>query len=683
MKNSTRCCLIISLFALALGAAPRALAQSPDPATTGVHLVTREEYNLGDLAFTPTGWPQAVELRGSVHYPSDLSGPTYPLIIFLHGRHSVCANGVSFGAFQWPCPIGQTPIPSFAGYDYIAEVLASHGYVVVSISANGINATDGLAAGAEGGALARAELIQKHLDLWNGFNTVGGAPFGNKFVGRLNMQRVGVMGHSRGGEGAVRHFQLNQSLGSPYGIRAVFALAPIDFNREIINNVPLAVLLPYCDGDVSDLEGARYYDDARYNVPGDPTNKHTILVLGANHNFFNSIWTPALFLPAGDDWPTLLGDPHCNVLSVDHRLTHTQQRATGLVYIAAFLRVYVGGQGQFLPLLTAGASPPASALTTQIFPAFHPADLPVERRDVNRLLDATNLTTSTIGGAVTQSGLTPFSLCGGPAPQPPQCLSGSTSRQPHTTPGIFGLLTPGASQLTTGWDNTAATLTHDIPSGQHNVSAYQALQFRASVNFQDVRNTAGVSKDFRVMLTDGNGVSVTVRVSDSSRALFFPPGTLSVLPKVVLNTVRIPLSSFAGVNLADLRTIQFKFDQNVTGALLVTDILFASTGASSVPAAAPDLCVKADGGSGSVAFNSQTGDYTFCCGGPTVSGKGVITTQGGLLVLTDLSGTRRVLIKVDRSTGTATATLQSPPGRVFCSFADRNVFNSACTCGSN
>jgi predicted dienelactone hydrolase len=77
------------------------------------------------------------------------------------------------------------PIPSYKGYDYVSEVLASHGYVVVSISANGVNAVDNSVR--DLGALARAELIQKHLDILKTFNTTGGAPFGTKFVGKFDM----------------------------------------------------------------------------------------------------------------------------------------------------------------------------------------------------------------------------------------------------------------------------------------------------------------------------------------------------------------------------------------------------------------------------------------------------------------------------------------------------------------
>jgi hypothetical protein len=186
------------------------------------------------------------------------------VIVLLHGRHATCFVGGS-ALLQWPCSQqGSQSIPSYKGYDYLSEVLASHGYVVVSISANGINARDNQVR--DLGMLARAELMQRHLDILNTFNTTGGAPFGTKFVGKFDMTRIGTMGHSRGGEGVVRHFVLNEAQGSPYGIKAVFPLAPVDFNRFVANRTALSVLLPYCDGDVSDLQGVHFYDDARYNV---------------------------------------------------------------------------------------------------------------------------------------------------------------------------------------------------------------------------------------------------------------------------------------------------------------------------------------------------------------------------------------------------------------------------------
>jgi hypothetical protein len=542
--------------------------------------VTREEYDFGDTAFQPTNFPGPVELRASIHYPTSLSGAPLPVILFLHGRHATCFIGGGGAFLQWPCTIGGSqPIPSYKGYDYVSEVLASHGYVVVSISANGVNAVDNSVR--DLGALARAELLQKHLDILNTFNTTGGAPFGTKFVGKFDLSQVGTMGHSRGGEGVVRHFVLNNALGAPYGIKAVFPLAPVDFNRFVVNNAALNVLLPYCDGDVSDLQGVHFYDDARYNVPGDAAPKHYVLVMGANHNFYNTVWTPSSGIPGAiNDWLAFVpgghSDSQCGSGPGNQRLSEAQQRGTGLAYMTAFFRAYVGGENQFIPILTGDAPPPPSAQTNQLFVSYHAPDDSDLRLDVNRLLNNTNLTINTLGGAAVQTALTPYELCGGPAPQPQRCLPDQpNARQPHTTPSARSPLR-GLSQLKTGWNNFTGNYRNDLPPALGNVSGFQAIQFRVSVNFADVRNLADLAQDFRVRLTDASGASASVRVSDVSSALFFPPGEVGPVPKVVLNTVRVPLTAFGGVNLNAVRSVQLTFDERLQGGILITDVAFAS-----------------------------------------------------------------------------------------------------------
>jgi hypothetical protein len=563
--------------ALLLGcAAVNALAQ-PDPGLAGPLPVTREDYTFGDTAFTPTGFPGPVEVTGSVHYPTALSGGPFPVVVFLHGRHATCFQGGT-AFLEWPCSPPREPIPSYKGYDYISEVLASHGYIVISISANGINARDNSVF--DLGMRARAQLIQHHLDLWKTLNAAGGPPLGTRFVGRLDLNNVGTMGHSRGGEGVVRHFLHNMDLGSSYGIKAVFALAPVDFQRPVINDVPLAVLLPYCDGDVADLQGVHFFDDARYNVPGDTAPKHTILVMGANHNFYNTIWTPSIFRPgSADDWNTFVpggrSDPHCGVVPGNQRLSEQRQQGTGLAYIVGFFRQYLGAEN-FFSQFTGDTPPPPSATTNQVFVSYHAPDSTNSRLDINRLLNASHLTTNTLGGTVLQTGLTPFTLCGGEAPQPRHCLPGERlSRQPHTTISARARERRGLSQLEAGWASSSAFFENELPRRAGDLSNYLALSVRASVNFADFRNPSGIAQDFSATLTDGRGRSATTQVSLWSRALYYPPGTVVHVPKVILNTIRIPLAAFPGVNLRDIRSVRFNFDRSSSGALLISDLAFA------------------------------------------------------------------------------------------------------------
>jgi hypothetical protein len=132
------------------------------------------------------------------------------------------------------------------------------------------------------------------------------------------------------------------------------------------------------------------------------------------------------------------------------------------------------------------------------------------------------------------------------------------------------------SQLRTGWASLTSTFTNDLPLGSRDASGFQVLQFRVSLNYNDTRNTSGATQNFSIAITDGAGTTSVIRVSDYSNALFFPPGSVASVPKIFLNTVRIPLSAFTGVNLTDIRSIQFRFDQLAQGALQISDLAFAS-----------------------------------------------------------------------------------------------------------
>jgi hypothetical protein len=545
-----------------------------DPGDPGPLAFVRAEYDYGDDAFRYSDQP--TELRAVVYYPQDLSGGPFPLVVFLHGYHPTCYLGTS-SFLQWPCTPPREPIPSYVGYEYEQQILASYGYIVVSISANGVNARDTLFF--DQGMTWRAALIQRHLDQWSTFNTTGADPFGDLFVGKVDLTRVGTMGHSRGGGGVARHYNYNRELGSPYGVRAVFPLAPVDRIREVLDSVNIAVLLPYCDGDVSDLQGVHYFDDARY-IAADQTNKHYVLVMGGNHSFYNTIWAPGGWPAATwDDWLQFEdppgNDPFCGTHEGNHRLTQEQVHGTLRAYLTGFMRTYLGGE-DFLSILKGDSLPPPSAMTNEIHVSYHPKDAPGSRLTVNSLLFEGRLSTNDLGQPVTPNGLNPYDLCGGEDPEPAQCLEGQpTRRQPHTTPSPL-IQARGLSQLRFGWDDALAQWTNQLPDdATSDVSGYAVVQLRAGVNFADARNPSVVPQDFSMVLTDRAGNSASVLVSDNSNALYYPPGQLGAVPKVVLNTIRIRLAQFIDVDLTQVQSVRLDFNQRDTGALLLTDLIFA------------------------------------------------------------------------------------------------------------
>jgi hypothetical protein len=549
-------------------------AQStPDPGLGGSYAVAKDTFDLGDLAYKPDSFPNFVELRGSVHYPSSLVGGPFPVIVLLHGRHVTTYRTSAPGttSLSWPPAAGFQSIISFDGYDYFARTMASHGYIVISISANAINAAD--AALSDRGMNARGQLVQKHLDIWKGYNTAGGAPFGARFVGKLDMTRIGTMGHSRGGEGVVYNALLNRSLGSPYGIKAVLTLAPVDFYRKKLNGIPLLNIAPYCDGDVSDLQGVHFYDDVRYNDIADTAPKYNLLMMGANHNFFNTVWTPGSYIAGtSDDWFSTT-DPYCSANRTGNgRLDTIKQKAAFNAYAAAFFRMHVGGDTSFAPILEVeDIYPPVSSKldTTQVYMSYHPGKN--KRKDINRIDTASNISVNTLGGAVSSVGLTSPIICGGGLTIPLCSLSTAIAKEPHRgTPTIKGL-----AQMSLRWNHDTDYYQNEIPVAFQNTTMYQSLSFRTTVNYRDTK-PVGRDLDFSVQLIDSNGKSSSLPVSQFSGALFFQPGTqTNILPKTMFNTVKIPLIKFKGIDQSKIKHVRFLFNRQDSGAILVSDIAFA------------------------------------------------------------------------------------------------------------
>jgi hypothetical protein len=231
--------------------ARRVLRAGRDPGEPGPYATTTLSYALPDLAVP--GYEAPLEVLAEVTAPVGAAGAR-PLVMFVHGRHDSCYSPSPGLLWEggWPCPEGTAPVPSYQGYRYAAEVLASQGYLTVSIAVNAVNAQDGWMA--DNGTAARSALIRHHLDLWAEWNDNGGDPWGGRFQGAVDLDQVILVGHSRGGEGAERA-ALDADAAAGYRIAGLVLIAPTAAGRQVGAGVPTLVLLPYCDGDVSDLQG--------------------------------------------------------------------------------------------------------------------------------------------------------------------------------------------------------------------------------------------------------------------------------------------------------------------------------------------------------------------------------------------------------------------------------------------
>ncbi|MEU0072781.1 hypothetical protein ABZ027_24980 [Streptomyces sp. NPDC006332] len=368
----------------------RAAAQPPaplpagavDPGKPGSYRTVSGEYQLDPVRLPGLAVP--VEMRAEVVAPKGATG-SRPLALFLHGRHPTCyqPGGTEDDVnIDWPCPAGTTEIPSHKGYLRDQKLLASQGYVTVSISANGINGQDGDLEDA--GAQARSSLVRRHLGRWAEWTAhPGTAPAVVRAAPKADLSRVLLVGHSRGGEGVNRAAM--DSLYPPpadqdgyrgrvrWHIRGNVLIGPTIFGQNPVADVPSMTILPGCDGDVSDLQGEVYVDGTRGVSRG--TALHSaVYMIGANHNYFNSEWTPGQSVaPSWDDFwedeeqPDQPRDPLCSA-DAPARLTADQQHKAGATYIAAAARLFVAGDDKVRPLVDgsgrrAPSADPARVLT--------------------------------------------------------------------------------------------------------------------------------------------------------------------------------------------------------------------------------------------------------------------------------------------------------------------------------
>ncbi|MEU0029267.1 hypothetical protein [Streptomyces sp. NPDC006335] len=356
----------------------QAPANGVDPGKPGSYRTVSGQYDLAPVRLP--GFAAPVEMRAQVVAPKGATG-SRPLALFLHGRHATCYKPGSEGdvTIDWPCADGYKPIPSDKGYLRDQKLLASQGYVTVSISANGINAQDWQAEDA--GAQARSSLVRQHLARWADWTAHRStAPAVVRQAAKADLSRVLLVGHSRGGEGVNRAAM--DSLYPPpaaedgyrgpvrWKVRGTVLVGPTIFGQNPVADVPSVTLLPGCDGDVSDLQGEEFVDGTRGVSRGSALHS-AVYMVGANHNYFNSEWTPGeAEAPAEDDFgtdPEEQPDPVCSPGAAT-RLTAAQQHKAGSTYIAAAARLFVADDDRVLPLLDgsgrrAPSADPARVLT--------------------------------------------------------------------------------------------------------------------------------------------------------------------------------------------------------------------------------------------------------------------------------------------------------------------------------
>jgi hypothetical protein len=264
-------------------------------------------------------------VKGTVYYPADADGSAtpfnsrlaslgrVPVVFIAHGNHGIWHDPDDRTIESCAMSPGWVEIPNHTGYDYFQRQLAQMGIVAVGVYSNHANCRDF----SVNTIVRRAQVVIGSIRHFRDADA-GGDPI---FGGRLDLDRVGLMGHSQGGEAVLVVPEVMTLPG--VSVRGVLSLAPVDFGATSgrPSGFAFQTILPAGDGDVSDNDGARFYDMAAPSP-----FKSEPFVHFTNHNWFNRHWP-------GDDHD---GPP------VMPRIDHERVLST---YGCAFFRAALLGHG--------------------------------------------------------------------------------------------------------------------------------------------------------------------------------------------------------------------------------------------------------------------------------------------------------------------------------------------------
>jgi dienelactone hydrolase len=339
-------------------AALAAIAQLtlPDPSAPGAHAVTAATYGSGMDHRRPeygeeVTWTTPTVDASAAFKPPDGIPKLYADLLWGFGTDSLPINGLA-----WYATDAREPMPvvlivhgnhaagdySDPGYAYLAQHLASRGMFAVSVDENFLNG-DAFHdfGGTEMGV--RAWLLLRHLEQLRTWNEDAAHSLAN----RLDLDRVALVGHSRGGEAAALAAMVNAGIANianmppapdGFGIRAVVAMAPSDAmyrgpgSPVALTDIDYLVMQGAHDGDLPWYEGLRTYHRVQLTGAGNHL-KVAAYSERANHGRFNSVWD------TGDAGPLASW-----MLDRGSLLSQEEQQRLAKALVGAFLARSLEGQ---------------------------------------------------------------------------------------------------------------------------------------------------------------------------------------------------------------------------------------------------------------------------------------------------------------------------------------------------
>ncbi len=479
--------------------------------------------------------PEKVPLQGSVFYPHG-KGP-FPLVLLIHGN------------FIDPL------IHSEEGYEYIAKDLAEQGFIVASLGMNFLNGNVKREMG------ARSMVVLEHLKLFRKWNETAGTPL----YRLIDLNKIGLAGHSRGGEAAAGAAFLNIKLNDKkrsefnlgFKIRSIFTLAPTegqfpvsDGSAGLIpNGVEYFMMLGSRDTGTDSYRSLEFFSklfsSPKHNRKG---TKSMLWIYGANHSNWNSAW-----------------HRYFSKKSLKQVLPAKTQQEIAKKYIAAFFMMTLYEKEKYRSIFK------GESIYENIS-----SDIKV----MYQYQDAERLVLHSFEG---ENGLYKGTLKGVKCINPLRLLDIYDIRNFRYAENYNSYhLSESTNGLVAGWKNTlSAQYIIRLPKGV-DIRKFPFLAFKVGQIYSDEkeRNIANTEQNFSIRIKCDSKTK-SLKASDYGSIPYPDAFTYKkrVMTKSILQTIRIPVKDFISSpeegEITAITEIIFDFNIKQSGLLAFDDIQFS------------------------------------------------------------------------------------------------------------
>lgn len=471
-------------------------------------------YNLGEGVLTQGKREIPYRMQGVIGVPE---GEDRPVVILLHGAH---------------------PIRSAAenrydlGFSYLVDQLADAGYLALSMNV-GINYS--FENGEPMGCERTVQVVEQQSDLLRRAIEGETGIFPCDLKNKGDLDRVILVGHSRAGYDIFEAAARAEGLGVQGLVSAAPALvSPLSCE---LADVPVGIIIPQYDGDVTSLDGGTLFDQLEH-APQRSSGTDLIYLKNGNHGGFST----ALVRP----------DPFADRETLPLVMEPERQQAFFGAYVLDFLE----------SVLETGKTPLEAEPTLEGMYG----DFPVMLR-----VDAGGTVLYQASGDSVKA----LETSGVAAEAENACSTLDHTAEAIRIPGSF--LRYDLTRLS--WDSAAASVRIPV-SADLRQAVY--LQMDLAQDSGDQRNRR-TDQSLTVTLRDAGGREASVKAEAGTPALAWQEGTVERIPVAgredllqystftPLGTLRLDTAAFSGVDLGRITQITLTFDQP-SGSIMLREI---------------------------------------------------------------------------------------------------------------